>query len=61
MLTLVSLVAAAQSVDGGLTFREVVADLPTDPASVFVVLLLLGCTALVVWSGRGKGKGGTPA
>ncbi|MDH3223444.1 MAG: hypothetical protein OEO23_06985 [Gemmatimonadota bacterium] len=33
----------------------VLADLPTDPASVTVLLLLLGAVGAVVWFGRSKG------
>ncbi len=46
----------------GLTLHEVVADLPHDPASLFVIALLVGCTVWVLWTGRSRGgRGGHPA
>jgi hypothetical protein len=55
-----SLAAIAQTTpDEGLTFSEVLSELPTDPASIFTILLLAGSFALVLWFGRPKGgKGG---
>jgi hypothetical protein len=44
----------------GLTFRQILSELPTDPASVVTVTLLLASLALVVWFGRPRGKGGRP-
>lgn len=56
------LAAALQASDDGLTFREIVAGLPTDPAAIFTILLVVGSVALVLWAGRGSGgKGGRPA
>jgi hypothetical protein len=51
---------ALQSADGdGFSLRQIVSTLPTDPASVFVIVLLVVAVAAVIWSGRGqKGKGG---
>lgn len=46
----------------GITFHKVVADLPHDPASLFVIALMFVCTALILWTGRSRdGKGGRPA
>jgi len=53
---LVSLVAQA-STDEGLTFGKLVDRLPTDPASLFTIVLLFGAIALVFWSGRSRGGG----
>jgi hypothetical protein len=59
---LASLASTAQTTpDEGLTFTEILSDLPTDPASIITILLLLGSVALVLWFGRPKGgKGGKP-
>jgi hypothetical protein len=40
-----------QAEDGGLTFDEVVEALPTDPASIFALLLLAGFFGLIVYLG----------
>ena len=59
MSTLITVAAVAQSsADDGLTIGEIIADLPTDPASIFVVLFLMASVALVLWAGRPRGKGG---
>lgn len=50
--------AVAQTGEGGLTWSRFLHSLPTDPASIFVLLLLAGSLALVVWAGRPKKKGG---
>ena len=65
ILTALAAPAAAQAADEGLSFGEILSDLPTDPASIFTVLLLVGSLLLVLWFGRPKGgkgdKGGKPA
>lgn len=38
-----------------LTFAEVLDDVPLDPASLFVYVLLAVGVAWVVWSGRSRG------
>lgn len=54
--------AAQTATEEGLTFSEIVSDLPTDPASITTILLFLGSVGLVIWFGRPKGgKGGKPA
>ena len=60
---LASTAAALQSTtDDGLTFSAVLESIPTDPASVFTILLLVASVAIVLWFGRPKGgKGGKPA
>ena len=54
---------AASSDDDGLTWREILADLPHDPASIAVLLFVIASVALVIWAGRpgrsGKRGGGT--
>ena len=62
-MTYTTLAALAQSsADDGLSLRDVVAALPTDPASLFTLVLLVVSVALVIWFGRSKGgKGGKPA
>ncbi len=47
---------APGSPDTGLTFREVVASLPVDPASLFGLALLLGFFGVVLWYGTRPGK-----
>lgn len=62
MSTVTLLTAALQASDDGLTFRELVDSLPTDPAAVFTIMLVVGSVALLLWAGRGSGgKGGRPA
>lgn len=53
--------ALQMGTDDGLTFREVLADLPSDPASIFAIVFALASVALVLWAGRPRGKGGRPA
>lgn len=57
MYVLHSLATAVQSnPDDGLTLAEIFENLPSDPASIFVLLLLVGCVAAVVWFG-GRSNG----
>jgi ABC-type Mn2+/Zn2+ transport system permease subunit len=43
-------------------FGGVFSVLPTDPASIFVILLMVVAFVLVLWYGRPRGgKGGKPA
>ncbi len=42
--------------DDGLTFAEVLAGIPHDPASIVVYLLVFGSVGLVIWSGRKRGN-----
>jgi hypothetical protein len=60
MLAFTALGAVVQSTsDDGLTFREILSGLPTDPASIFTLLVLFGSVAIVVWFGGPRaGKGG---
>ena len=47
------------TVDDGLTFREILSDIPADPASIFTLVFLFGSVALVLWFGGPRaGKGG---
>lgn len=50
------IVALLQVADDGLTFREVLANIPTDPASVFVYLLLAVSLGVIAWSNRPRRK-----
>jgi len=45
----------------GLTADEIVRGLPTDPASIFALLLIVACAGAVLWFGRPKGGGDKPA
>jgi len=54
-----SLVAASAAEDG-LSFAEVVQSLPTDPASIFSILLLVVCTFLVLRYGLQQGHKADP-
>jgi hypothetical protein len=60
MYTLAPFAAVFQSsADDGFSLHQIVSTLPTDPASVVVIVLLVVAVAAVLWSGRGqKGKGG---
>ncbi len=50
--TLLSLVQATRD---GLTFREVLSDLPTDPGSLFALALVVGFLGLLLHFGRDRG------
>lgn len=47
------------NVDDGLTFAEVIANIPTDPMSVFVYCLLLVAVVWIAWENRPR-RGGRP-
>lgn len=67
MSTLVSTLAVTAATlqatpDEGLSFSDILDSIPTDPASLFTLLLFVGSVGLVIWFGRPKGgKGGKPA
>jgi hypothetical protein len=62
MSTYFSLAAPAQSSGDGLTIGEIVSSIPVDPASLFTLLLLVGCVGAVLWFGsRSNDKGGGTA
>ena len=42
--------------DDGLTFREILADLPVDPASIFALLLVIGFGGAIVYFGTRPGS-----
>jgi hypothetical protein len=57
----------AQAGDDGLSLAEIVDSLPTDPASIFVILLMAGFFGLILYfgiiragGGGGEGQGGDP-
>lgn len=56
-LTILTVLAQSTS-DDGITLREIVSQLPSDPASVFTILFLLGSLGLVLWFGGRSGGGG---
>jgi hypothetical protein len=60
MSTLLGLLAQVGSADEGLTFSELIDSLPTDPASIFVLVVTGFAVAVVFWTGRPRGKGGGP-
>lgn len=49
---LINAAAQAAADDDGLTWREILADLPHDPASIAVLLFVIASLALVIWAGR---------
>lgn len=51
---------AGPSSSQGLTLQDFLEDLPTDPASLFVVVLAVGAFVAVVWFGRRRPRSGGP-
>jgi len=50
-----------QEGDQGLSFSDFLAGMPTDPAAVFVLILVVGAIAVIIYSGRsGRGGGAQP-
>jgi hypothetical protein len=41
--------------DDGLTFREVLGNLPSDPASLVILAIVAVAVGLVLWGNRKKG------
>jgi hypothetical protein len=41
--------------DDGLTFREVLGNLPSDPASLVILAIVAVAVGLVLWGNRRKG------
>jgi hypothetical protein len=56
MNTLVPALAAIQASEGRSIFGTMIDAIPTDPAALFILALLVGATVLVIVYGR---KGGT--
>lgn len=54
MHTLMAAAQAARPVEDGLTFGEMIANLPHDPASIFVFVLLIVTFGTILWIGRGS-------
>lgn len=52
-------VQALTSPEDGLTFSEVVANVPHDPVSIFTYLLLIVTYGGIFWIGRHRRPGGT--
>ncbi|MEX2465559.1 MAG: hypothetical protein WD995_01530 [Gemmatimonadota bacterium] len=55
MNTLFFVSALIQSSNEGFSLGDVLASLPTDPASLFALLLIVGVAGAVMWFGRPKG------
>jgi hypothetical protein len=56
MKTLAATLAHPQTApEGGSTLSRILANVPTDPASVITLLLLVAGFVLVLWFGRPKG------
>ena len=55
MHALILMSAAQVASDDGLTFGEMLADIPHDTASLFVYVLLAVSIGAVVWAGRRRG------
>lgn len=51
-------IASLQVADEGLTFYEVLENVPTDPASVFVYLLVAVGLGVIAWSNRPRRRKG---
>jgi len=58
MNTLFAFAAQIHGLDDGLAPSVAMASLPTDPASLFVLLLAVVAVGAVIWFGRPNGKGG---
>jgi hypothetical protein len=50
-MSIFSLLAQASPAEGGFSFEQMLRDIPTDPASVFVYVLILASVA-VIWRGN---------
>lgn len=58
MYPLIMAFALAQSADEGVA-SGILESLPSDPASIFALLLILAAAGAVIWFGRPKGGGGS--
>lgn len=56
MNSLFAFVALTQTAQEQSTFDNILESLPSDPASLFTLALVLGVTVLVVVAGRPSGK-----
>lgn len=54
MFAMNALLAVVQSSSDsdGLSFAEILSNLPRDPASIFALLLLAGAVGAILWVGR---------
>jgi hypothetical protein len=52
-------VSLAQASDDGLTLSEIIDSLPTDPGSIFVILLMVGFFGLILYFGIIRAGGET--
>lgn len=61
MNTVAATLALAQTApEGGSTLSRILSAVPTDPASVVTLLLVVAGFGLVWWFGRPKGKKSSP-
>ena len=56
MNTLVPALAVIQGSEGGSLLRTMIDAIPTDPASLFVLALLVGVTGVVIYYGTRNGE-----
>lgn len=56
MNSLFAIVALIQAAQEQSTFSNILHSLPSDPASLFTLALVVGVTVLVVVAGRSSGK-----
>lgn len=53
-MTVMSLLAQGAPPEGGITLRELIENVPTDPAALFVYALVIAA-AFLVWKGSRRG------
>lgn len=53
-----SVAGAAQAAgDGGLTFHDILMNIPHDVSAFIVYVLMIGAVLLVLWAGRSQSSG----
>lgn len=48
------------SAEGGLTLQKIMAEIPHDPAAIFLYLFLVASLGLIWWANRKTGGGDAP-
>lgn len=61
MQALLTVIQAVHTGDDGLTFAEVIANLPRDPASIFACVLLIVAVGAILRAGRPRRPRPPPA
>jgi len=62
MKTSAAILALLQTApDDGSAFGRILSNLPTDPASIFTLVLMIAAVAAVIWFGRPKGDKHKPS